>query len=88
MKWNVIELDVDEIEECLIMRCSTFESADYLCSLFLDHFPLAQFAVSQRTPAIHIKDYNPERYKELRKLILSKEESTKPNLIVIDGGKE
>jgi len=56
--------------------------------LFLDHFPLAQFAVSQRTPAIHIKDYNPERYKELRKLILSKEESTKPNLIVIDGGKE
>jgi len=88
MKWNVIELDVDELEECLIMRCSTFEGADYLCNTFLDYFPLAQFAVSQDVPAVHMRDYNPERYSELRDIITRKEENTKPTFIVIDGGKE
>tara|TARA_R110000765_G_scaffold265283_1_gene364729 strand:+ start:374 stop:640 length:267 start_codon:yes stop_codon:yes gene_type:complete len=88
MKWNVVELDVDELEECLIMRCSTFESADYLMNLFLDHFPLAQFAVTQDIPVIHMRDYNFERYSELRDIITRKVENDIPNLIVIDGGKE
>jgi len=88
MKWNVIELDVDELEECLIMRCSTFEGADLLMNMLHDHFPLAQFAVSQRTPTVHLKDYYPERFDEVKSIIFNKDKDTVPNLIVIDGGKE
>jgi hypothetical protein len=56
--------------------------------LFLDHFPLAQFAVTQDIPVIHMRDYNFERYSELRDIITRKVENDIPNLIVIDGGKE
>tara|TARA_R100001377_G_scaffold13216_1_gene6645 strand:+ start:76 stop:342 length:267 start_codon:yes stop_codon:yes gene_type:complete len=88
MKWNVIELDVDELEECLIMRCSTFEGADHICNILLEHFPSAQFALTQEIPTVHMKDYYPERFKEIKTVLFSKEINPKPNLIVIDGGKK
>jgi|TARA_R110000803_G_scaffold151946_3_gene217020 hypothetical protein len=87
MKYNVVELDVDEIEECLIMRCSSFNSADRICNLLLDYFPLDQFAVSEERPVIHMRKHKPERYVEVRNVILNSNKSTGPQLIVIDGGK-
>ena len=59
-----------------------------ICNILLDHFPLAQFALTQEIPAIHMKDYHPERFKEIKTIIFAKEINTKPNLIVIDGGKK
>tara|TARA_R110002020_G_scaffold452698_1_gene667203 strand:- start:345 stop:611 length:267 start_codon:yes stop_codon:yes gene_type:complete len=87
MKYNVVELDVDEIEKCLIMRCSTFEGADYICSILLDHFPFDQFIVSEEKPLIHMRNYNPERYMEIRNIIMGSGKKNRPQLIVIDGGK-
>ena len=62
--------------------------ADLLMNMLHDHFPLAQFAVSQRTPTVHLKDYYPERFDEVKSIIFNKDKDTVPNLIVIDGGKE
>ena len=87
MKYNVVELAIDELEEYLIMRCSSFNNADRICNLLLDYFPLDQFAVSEERPVIHMRDHKPERYIEVRNIILSSNENKGPQLIVIDGGK-
>lgn len=87
MKYNLVELDVDEIEECLIMRCSSFNNADRICNLLLDYFPLDQFAISEERPVIHMRDHKPERYIEVRNVILSSNETKGPQLIVINGGR-
>jgi len=84
---HVVELEVDELEECLIMRCSTFQGASHICDILNDHFPYAVFDVLTDRPAIHLKDYNPERYAEIRDLIPPPKGGTGPNLIVVDGGK-
>ena len=84
---HVVELEVDELEECFIMRCSTFQGASHICDILNDHFPYAVFDVLTDRPAIHLKDYNPERYAEIRDLIPPPKGGTGPNLIVVDGGK-
>jgi hypothetical protein len=85
---HVVELEVDELEECLIMRCSTFQGASHICDILNDHFPYAVFDVLTDRPAIHLKDYDPERYAEIRDLIPPPKGKSRPNLIVVDGGKE
>ena len=84
---HVVELEVDELEECLIMRCSTFQGASHICDILNDHFPYAVFDVLTDRPAIHLKDYDSERYAEIRDLIPPPKGGTGPNLIVVDGGK-
>jgi len=84
---HVVELEVDELEECLIMRCSTFQGASHICDILNDHFPYAVFDVLTDRPAIHLKDYDPERYAEIRDLIPPPKGGTGPNLIVVEGGK-
>ena len=41
MKYNVVELAIDELEEYLIMRCSSFNNADRICNLLLDYIILS-----------------------------------------------
>ena len=69
------------------MRCSTFQGASHICDILNDHFPYAVFDVLTDRPAIHLKDYDPERYAEIRDLIPPPKGGTGPNLIVVDGGK-
>lgn len=85
--YYVVEMEVDELEECFIMRCSTFQGASYVCEILSANFPYALFDVSEEMPLIHLKHYNPERYAEIRDLIPPPKGGTAPNLIVIDGGK-
>ena len=83
----VVEMEVDELEECLIMRCSTFQGASYVCDILSEHFPYALFDVAEERPAIHLRDYDPERYAEIRDLIPPPKGKSRPNLIVVEGGK-
>jgi hypothetical protein len=85
--YYVVEMEVDELEECFIMRCSTFQGASYVCEILSANFPYALFDVSEEMPLIHLKDYDPERYAEIRDLIPPPKGGTGPNLIVVDGGK-
>ena len=85
--YYVVEMEVDELEECFIMRCSTFQGASYICEILSANFPYALFDVSEEMPLIHLKHYNPERYAEIRDLIPPPKGGTGPNLVVVDGGK-
>jgi len=87
MNHYVVEMYVDELEECLIMKCSNFEGASYICELLSEHFPNSSFDVSESRPNVHLKNYDPERYAEIRNLLISPKETQTPKLIVVQGGK-
>jgi len=86
MDYYVVEMYVDELEECLIMRCSTIESAGLICEKLEEAFPNAVFDIMDTEPVIKMRDYILERYEELRNILTSKPKN--PQLIVIQGGKQ
>jgi len=86
--YYVVELYVDEIGECLVMRCSTIEGAAIVCEMLSDALPDLSFDITDSQPKIHVRDYNPEKYERIKELILGRQEETKPRFIVIDGGKK
>lgn len=86
MKYYVVEMYVDELEECLVMRCSTIESASLICEKLSEAFPNAVFDIMDTEPVIKLRDYSPERYEELRSVLSSRPKQ--PQLIVIEGGKQ
>ncbi len=83
--YYVVELYVDELNECLIMRCSTCEGADHICGLLNEAFPEAVFDVWDSEPVLAMRDYDPERYQEIKNVLTSR--PTRPQLIVTEGGK-
>jgi len=85
MDYYVVEMYVDELEECLVMKCSTIESASLICEKLEEAFPNAVFDIMDTEPVIKMRDYNLERYEELRNVLTSKPRN--PQLIVIEGGK-
>ena len=85
MNYYVVELYVDELEECLVMRCSTIDSASLICDKLSEAFPNDAFDISETEPVIKMRDYNKERYEELKGVLTSK--TSHPQLILIQGGK-
>lgn len=83
--YYVVEMYVDELNECLIMRCSTIEGADQICGLLNEAFPEAVFDVWDTEPVLAMRNYNPERYQEIKNVLTSR--PSRPQLIVIEGGK-
>ena len=87
MNHYVVECEVDELEECLIMRCSTFHGASHMVDILSEAFPNAVFDVMEDEPHIHMRNYNPERYQALKEIIVGKQKNHGPQLIVINGGR-
>ena len=86
--YYVVALYVDELEEGLVMRCSTIEGAGHISEILNEEFPNATFDVSDEEPKIHLRNYAPDWFNEIKNKIVSSRVSSKPKLIVIDGGKE
>ena len=85
MDYYVVEMYVDELVECFVIESSTIESASLICEKLEEAFPNAVFDIMDTEPVIKMRDYNLERYEELRNVLTSKPRN--PQLIVIEGGK-
>lgn len=84
----IVELYVDEIGECLVMRCSTIEGASMIADMLAMAMPDLAFDITNKQPLIHLRDYDPDKYQRIKNYILNEDVEVRPRLIVINGGKE
>lgn len=90
MTYYVVQMDVDEEEQCEIFRCISKQSADDMVAELSDWF-VGWFEVLDKKPKQHLIEYDPclhHTYNRhlLRGFLQEHLADTKPNLVVIDGG--
>tara|TARA_R110000772_G_scaffold252466_1_gene367872 strand:+ start:273 stop:581 length:309 start_codon:yes stop_codon:yes gene_type:complete len=86
--YYIVESYVDEIDECLVMRCSTIEGASHIADMLAIAIPDMTFDIKDVQPMIHLRDYDPDKYARVKEYILGGNDPPRPKLILIQGGKE
>tara|TARA_R110000803_G_scaffold23420_1_gene57558 strand:- start:1294 stop:1602 length:309 start_codon:yes stop_codon:yes gene_type:complete len=86
--YYIVESYVDEIDECLVMRCSTIEGAANIADMLAIAMPDMTFDIKDKQPMIHLRDYNPEKYARVKEYIMGEDNPPRPRLILLQGGKK